>query len=243
VSLERSSHFHRAARGALRWTMTYTRGLDARVAASRQDEIASDLHEHAVWADEAGLGPRRLAWSIRLRSLRGAPADLVWRSAVLRRADPHVRLALRADAALLAMVVMIGVSVVALGGFVVFRLVRALAIGDVSDVPSPALGAMILGAIALLALIALVDERQRAWAALALAVPTGLIFAEAGRALYFLSASANVLVNQLPWWEPATQAIGAALALACVIAAVQWARVPGSDPAISPSISEGAPRA
>ena len=223
--------------------MTYTRGLDAGVATSRQDEIASDLHEHAVWADEAGVGPRRLAWSIGLRSLRGAPADLVWRSAVLRGADPEVRLALRADAALLAMVVMIGVSVVALGGFVAFRLVRALVIGDVSDVPSPALGATIVGAIALLALIAMVDERQRAWAALALAVPTGLIFAEAGQALYILSASANVLVNALPWWEPATRAIGAALALVCVIAAVQWARVPGGDPAVSPSTSEGAPRA
>lgn len=211
--------------------MTYTRGLDARVAADRQDEIASDLHEHAVWAAEAGVSPRRLARSIRLRALRGAPADLIWRSTALRQADPGVRLVLRADAALLALVVTIGVLDVALGGFVLFRLVRALVIGDVRAIPSPAVGAMILGLIALLALMAMAGERQRAWAALALAVPTGLILAETGRALYFLSASAVLVVNRLPWWEPATYAVGAALALACVTAAIHWLRVPTNNPA------------
>ena len=245
MSVESSGHFRRAARGVLRWTMTYTRGLDPRVAASRQDEIASDLHEHAMWAAEAGVGARRLGWSIRLRALRGAPADLIWRSAVLRQADPGVRLALRADAALAAVVVMIGVFDVALGGFVAFRLVRALVIGDVRNVPGPALGAMVLGLIALLALMAMVDERQRAWAALALAVPTGLILAETGRALYFLSASAVVLVNRLPWWEPATYAVGAALALACVSAAIHWFRLPDRNRAGQAAAldSEGEPRA
>ncbi|RZS65865.1 hypothetical protein EV187_1569 [Agromyces ramosus] len=226
MSVESSAHFHRAARGVLRWTMTYTRGLDARIAAGRQDEIASDLHEHAVWAGEVGVTPRRLAWSIRLRALRGAPADLIWRSAVLRRADPGVRLALRAHAALLAVVLAVGVLDVAVGGFVLFRLVRALMIGDVRSIPGPALGAIVLGLIALLALMAMVGERLRGWATLALAVPTGLILAETGRALYFLSASAVVLVNRLPWWEAATYAIGAALALVCVTAALHWLRRP-----------------
>jgi hypothetical protein len=245
VNLESSAHFHRAARGVLRWTMTYTRGLEARIAAGRQDEIASDLHEHAVWAGEAGVGPRRLAWSIRLRALRGAPADLIWRSNVLRQADSSVRLALRADAALLAVVLTIGVLDVALGGFVLFRLVRALMIGDVGSIPGPALGAVVLGLIALLALMSMIGERQRAWAALALAVPTGLIIAETGRALYFLSASAVILVNRLPWWEPATYAVGAALALVCVTAAIHWLRVPSNTRAGRPATvrREGEPRA
>lgn len=245
MSIESSVHFHRAARGVLRWTMTYTRGLDPQVAGSRQDEIASDLHEHAMWAAEAGVGPRRLAWSIRLRALRGAPADLVWRSAVLRQVDPGVRLALRADAALAALIVMIGVFDVALGGFVAFRLVRALVIGDVRSVPGPALGAIVLGLIALLALMAMAGERQRAWAALVLAVPTGLILAETGRALYFLSASAVVLVNRLPWWEPATYSVGGGLALACVTAAIHWLRLPTGDRAGHAAAldSEGEPRA
>src|SRR4029453_2701750 len=220
VNVESSAHFHRAARGVLHWTMTYTRGLEPRIAVARQDEMASDLHEHAVGAGEAGVSPRRLAWSMRLRALRGAPADLIWRSTVLRTADPAVRLALRAHAALLAAVLTVGVLDVALGGFVLFRLVRALVIGDVRSIPGPALGAIVLGLIALLALMAMVGERQRGWAALTLAVPTGLIIAETGRALYFLSASAVVLVNRLPWWEPATYAIGAALALVCVTAAI-----------------------
>lgn len=245
MSVRSSAHFRRAARGVLRWTMTYTRGLDPHVAGSRQDEIASDLHEHAMWAAGVGVGPRRLAWSIRLRALRGAPADLVWRSAVLRQADPGVRLALRADAALLAVIVMIGMLDVALGAFVGFRLVRALVIGDVRSVPGPALGAMVLGLIALLALMAMVDERQRAWAALALAVPTVLILAETGRALYFLSASALVVVIRVPWWEPATYAVGGGLALACVTAAIHWLRLPTRNSAGQAAAldSEGEPRA
>jgi len=245
VNVESSGQFHRAARGVLRWTMTYTRGMDARIAAGRQDEIASDLHEHAVWAGETGIGPRRLAWSIRLRALRGVPADLVWRSTVLRQADPGVRLALRADAALLAVVAMIGVVDVGLGGFVLFRLVRALVIGDVRSIPGPAVGAIVLSLIALLALMAIAGERQRGWAALALAVPTGLILAETGRALYLLSASAVVLVNRLPWWEPATYAIGAALALVCVTAAIHWLRLPTRERVGRPVTvhHEGEPRA
>lgn len=245
MNVESSAHFHRAARGVLRWTMTYTRGLEARIAAERQDEIASDLHEHAVWAGDVGVTPRRLAWSIRLRALRGAPADLIWRSAVLREADPGVRLALRAHAALLAAVLTVGVLDVALGGFVLFRLVRALMIGDIRSIPGPALGAIVLTLIALLALMAMVDERQRGWAALALAVPTGLILAETGRALYFLSASAVVLVNRLPWWEPATYAIGAALALVCVAAAIHWLRLPTNNRAGRPATvhRRGEPRA
>lgn len=245
MSVESSGHFHRAARDVLRWTMTYTRGLDAGIAARRQDEIASDLHEHAVWAGDAGVSPRRLAWSIRLRAVRGAPADLIWRSNVLRQADPGVRLVLRADAALLAVVAMIGVLDVALGAFVLFRLVRALVIGDVHSIPGPALGSIILGLIALLALVAMVGERQRAWAAFTLAVPAGLILAETGRALYFLSASAVVLVNRIPWWEPATYAVGAALALACVAAAIHWLRLPTKNRAGRPATvhREGDPRA
>ncbi|GAA4375410.1 hypothetical protein [Agromyces bauzanensis] len=103
------------------------------------------------------------------------PADLIWRSAVLRQAESGVRLALRADAALLAVLVMIGVLDVAPDGFVLFRLVHASVIGDVQRIPEPSLGVMSLGLIALLALSALVGERQRAWAALVLAVPTALI--------------------------------------------------------------------
>ncbi|WP_438854210.1 hypothetical protein [Agromyces sp. M3QZ16-3] len=223
--------------------MAYTRGLDAAVATGRQDEIASDLHEHAAWAAEAGVGGRRLAWSIGLRAIRGVPADLAWRAGVVRRADHDVRVVLSADAALLALVATIGVLDVALGAFVAYRLVRALVIGDIGNVPGPVVGASALGLIALLALIALTSGLHRAWAALVLAVPTTFILAETGRALYFLSASAVLLVNRLPWWETAASAVGVALALACVAAAIHWHRAPGSHGAPRPTATddEGAP--
>jgi hypothetical protein len=57
----------------------------------RRDEIESDLHEHAVDAQQAGVSKQRLNAEILARVLVGAPADLSWRRATRQ---PHPRLAL-----------------------------------------------------------------------------------------------------------------------------------------------------
>ncbi|GAA2453878.1 hypothetical protein [Agromyces soli] len=220
----RSAEYRLAARRVLRWTAWYTRGLDPAVAGARQDEIASDLHEHARWAEESGVDADELARSIRGRALRGAPADLAWRAGALQRLDPRLRSMRRIEFSLLAIVVTIGVVDAALGAFVAVRLVRALLIGDVAEVPSAAIGAVGLGAIALIATFALAGPRQRGWAALLLAVPTALIFTQTAQALSSLSATAVLLVNRVSWWQPAALAVGLALAAVCVTAAVHWLR-------------------
>ncbi|UOE42734.1 hypothetical protein [Agromyces larvae] len=221
-SPERSPQFHRAARGVLRWTLTYTRGLDARVAADRQDEIASDLHEHAVWAAEEGLSPAALARQVRRRRLLGMPADLAWRHRQVRQSEPDRRFALRTNGALLSAVLAVGVVLAGSGVFLVFRIVRALAIGDIGYVPSDVVTVIGLAAVAALATLLVLRRRSRAFGALVLAVPAALLPSAVGQALYWISALMVVVVNRVPWWEPAAYVLGGGLAVLCVTAAVNW---------------------
>ena len=72
----------RAARATLRWSLRYTRGIDPQVAARRQEEILSDLHEHTAWAAESGVGGRATARSIRSRMLRGIARNPEWQEAM-----------------------------------------------------------------------------------------------------------------------------------------------------------------
>ena len=74
----------RAQRRVLRWVDRYSTGLPLPVAEERRAELESDLHEHAV-ARRDELSPSALAREIRGRSLRGIPADLVWRDREMRR--------------------------------------------------------------------------------------------------------------------------------------------------------------
>ncbi|QEO15051.1 hypothetical protein FLP10_11970 [Agromyces intestinalis] len=224
MSPARSGPFRRAARGVLRWTLTYTRGLAPEVAAARQDEIASDLHEHAVWAEQAGMGAGALARDLRRRALLGAPADLVWRRRQVRASDPAHRFALRANAGLLVAVLTIGLVEVALGVFTMARVFRAVAIGDLGWVPRDTL---LVAGLTLAAFVALVGFSRRRWrsaAAAALAVPTALLALHAGRILWYASATMVVVVGSAPWWDAATSIASAGLAILCLAAAFHWWR-------------------
>jgi hypothetical protein len=222
MSLERSPEYRLAARAVLRWSAAYTRGLDARVAAARQDEIASDLHEHAVWANESGMSTRQLARSVRWRAVSGVPADLAWRAAQRRAADRGLRFALRANSALLAAVLTVGLGTAALSVFVIVRVVRALRIGDIGYVPNHT---VVIGALAVAALSGcalLLRHRSRALGALLLTIPVGLILPVAGAVLWYVSASTVVVIHHAPWWGTAAAITGAALAVLCLAAAAYW---------------------
>lgn len=231
----------RAARATLHWTLRYTGGLDPDVAADRQHEILSDLHEHTAWATEAGNGERATARSIRARMLRGIPADLGWRRAQLSGRE-GVRLSLPpADGLLLAAVAVIGVVQVAVGGFVAARHVRALLIGDISDIPNSAALTIALGTVALVATALLRHRRTRHWGAAVLAATGLLIFAQSVEALYYLSATALLVINRVTWLEPAAWAIGTGVAILCLAATAQWAnppRFPAAPAASAPTEEE-----
>lgn len=73
------------------WVRGYTRKLPHDEAQRRREEIESDLFEHAVEAQLAGVGNQRFNAEVLARVLVGVPADLSWRRATRQ---PHQRLAL-----------------------------------------------------------------------------------------------------------------------------------------------------
>lgn len=74
----------RAAAWVLAWCDRYTRGLPPEVAIERRDELAADVYDQRLDAAHAGLTDEAVARSLLLRSLRGVPADLSWRTHQLR---------------------------------------------------------------------------------------------------------------------------------------------------------------
>ncbi|MRX42111.1 hypothetical protein [Agromyces kandeliae] len=229
----------RAARATLHWTLRYTGGLDPLVAADRQHEVLSDLHEQTAWATESGISQRATARSIRARMLRGIPADLGWRRAQLTGRE-GIRFSLpRADGLLLAAVAVIGIVQVAVGAFIAARQVRALLIDDISWVPNSVALTIALGAVALVATALLRHRRTRHWGAAVLAVTGLLIFAQSVEALYYISATALLVINGVTWLEPAAWAIGTGVAVLCLAATAQWASPARRLPTSAASVPTG----
>ncbi|KZE94849.1 hypothetical protein AVP42_00776 [Agromyces sp. NDB4Y10] len=212
----------RAARSSLRWSLRYTAGLDPVIAARRQQEILSDLHEHTTWAAESGISRRATARALRGRMLRGIPADLSWRRTQLTGREGIRLVPLRVDGLLLAAVAVIGVVQVAVGAFIAARQVRALVIDDISSIPDSAALTIALGSVALIAVALLGHRRTRHWGAAVLAVTGVLIFAKSVQALYYISATALLVINGVTWLETAAYAIGTGVAILCLAAAAYW---------------------
>jgi hypothetical protein len=236
MSADRSREFHRAARRVLTWCAIYTRGLDPAVAAARQDEIASDLHEHATWATETGVSPRRLGRSILHRAALGAASDLQWRRRQQRGDDPALRTALRANSALLSLMLATGAVLAASGIFTIARVVRAIEIGDIGYVPKATITVMVLTVVAIAAMCLVLRRRFRVFGALLLAAPALLLFPAVGSVLWVVSASTVVVFNAAPWWGTAALIAGLGIAMGCLAAAGFWwsvdfrsARSPGKD--------------
>ena len=61
------------------WTAAYTLGLAPHVREARRAEIASDTWEQHVDESRAGRSPFAIAMSMLSRTLRGIPADVLWR--------------------------------------------------------------------------------------------------------------------------------------------------------------------
>lgn len=219
MSMQRSPEYRQSALAALRWCAWYTRGLDERVAAERQDEIASDLHEHAQWADDHGWSSTQVARSIRSRQFRGLPADLRWRFAQARANSQHARLELRLSGLLLAAVVTSGVALAGLAGFAVLRVLINLGLAG-----APAQTWMLAGlaAVTLTAVSLTMFHRTRVAGALLLLLPAVSVPALSGSALWYVSASMQAVAQTMPWWSIAASVAGVALAVLYLAAAGYW---------------------
>jgi hypothetical protein len=155
-----------AARLVMRWVRAYTRGLPARVAQRRVEEIGSDLHDHFAHGRALGTSDRRVAVEVLWRMVRGMSADLVWRRqhrpvrgdlmkpyvAILGAALLFAALALAFDSPIL---VMIAVALVVADGIGVFLVGARAAQQGSFLVPFLATltGAMLLAALAVGAII------------------------------------------------------------------------------------------
>lgn len=219
MSVQRSPEYRQAALAALRWCAWYTRGLDGRVAAARQDEIASDLHEQASWAVDHGWTSRELARSIRSRQLRGAPADLRWRLTQARVANRRSRLELRLGAFVLAAVVTSGSALVGLAGFALFRVVQA---GGPVEALAQTWAVTVLATVALAAVCLAVVRRTRVAGALLLLIPALSIPVLTGSTLWYVSATMQSVAQLTPWWIIAATVAGVALSVLYLSAAAYW---------------------
>lgn len=228
----RTAEYRTAAHRVLHWCAWYTRDLTPEVAGERRDEIASDLHEHAVWAQEAGVPPQRLRRDIILRAIRGIPHDLSWRSGQLRAGrgvDPMPLGMRRAGDVLAALVVTGGVLVAGAALFLLVRIVRALVIGDVVAAPVGAVGVAVAAVLGVVGLVLSLRRRGR-WLGAGLLAPAAvLIGVLAGDIMYRVSATGVLIVSRLsshgagaePWWVMSV-AIGVGAALGFIGAAMWW---------------------
>lgn len=183
------------------WCAWYTRDIDPIIAAERQDEIASDLYEEGVWAQEAGLDPRRTARSILLRAARGVPADLSWRSHIRRgrgAAEPVGGLRTRrAGQGLAGLLVMLGIGITGLGVFALIRTAMALA---GSGLPSPVVelvAVMTLTIVSATGTILTAQPRTRLIGALAILFPAAWMTHFAVQLLWCSSATVQLLLARL----------------------------------------------
>lgn len=228
----RTAEYRTAAHRVLHWCAWYTRDLAPEVAGERRDEIASDLHEHAVWAQEAGVPPQRLRRDIILRAIRGIPHDLSWRSGQLRAGhgvDPMPLGMRRAGDVLATLVVTGGVLVAGAALFLLVRILRALVIGDVVEAPAGAVGVAVAAVLGVVGLVLSLGRRRRWLGATLLAPAAVLIGVLAGDIMYRVSATGVLIVSRLsshgaglePWWVMSV-AIGVGAALGFIGAAVWW---------------------
>lgn len=192
MSALRSPQPPHSVRLVRRWVEVYLTQLDPRVAQERRDEIASDLHEHAAWAQEHGESAGRLGRAVLSRAVRGVASDLSWRREVLRAqsaSGPVRSLGLVLVAALLASVLAV------FGLFVAVRSALAVLRGGGWVTPTPHLLAAAGTALLVLAVVLLLRSvRGRAVAALALGAGAVLLLPAAVDVLMNVSVTAGAFI-------------------------------------------------
>ena len=225
MSILTSTSYHHAVSRVSRWCSWYTREVDVEVAAIRRDELASDLYEHAIWADESGTTPRVAAREILGRALRGAPADLTWRHAQRRKvalADPTHFRRLRIEGAISSLVLIAASAVLGWGLFVLTRIGLSTIGEQIRFGSATAVTIASFTALAACGLVLLLRRRTRVGGALVMVLPSfGLVHFGLFQ-LYSLSATVGALTFTMPGWELASNSLIVGLGLFFTAAAIWW---------------------
>lgn len=225
MSVLKSMPYHHAVRRVSWWCAWYTRGLEAQVAGRRRDEIASDLYEHGVWADDSGESAHATAREILGRAVRGIPADLGWRHAQRRQlalADPLGFRMRQANGVVVTLVLLLAAAVTGFGFYVLTRVATGVLAGDIRAASATALTLIALTALALCGLALLAYPRTRFGGALVMIAPgIGLIHFGLYQ-LYSLSATVGVLMFGMIGWNLASRGLIAGITVCFVAAAIWW---------------------
>jgi hypothetical protein len=225
MSAMTSLHYHRAVRRVSRWCEWYTRDLDPDLASARRDEIASDLFEQAMWADELGVAPDRLARIVLSRGARGAVSDLSWRHAQRRHAlmaDPAIGRVRRLNGTALGIVLIAAIGVLTWGVYVLARVAMAVADGTIRAGSETSISLIVFTALASCGVVLLARRRTRVAGALWMVLPSlGLVHFGLVQ-LYSLSATVGLMLGTMRSGDLATDALMAGLALFFLAAAIWW---------------------
>ena len=225
MSVARSADYRRMTSAVLRWAAWYTRGIDRQATNDRLDELTSDLYEHVVWAESAGLKPVEVARSIRRRRLRGALDDLRWRRAQLREArasDPLAFKVERSDSVALAIVFTVGLAVVIFGAFTLTRLLSYLARTGDTAVTTLSVALALSALLATIGLISLGWKRTRFIGALVLVVAQAAVVQFGFSSLLYGSSAVNAYMYNSELWPLPKYALAGALALLFAAATLWW---------------------
>jgi hypothetical protein len=215
----------RAIAHVMRWCDLYSHGIPEDAAASRREELLCDLTDQVEWAAAHEVPQGRVAGSIYLRALRGAPADLSWRRQQRSWAELGSPAFRRFGVGLLSATVTSGFGVMVLAIAAIVRTAQAAGMADLMGRRADVL--VLVAAIALLlGQVLLIRPRTRSLGALWMltaaeaVVFVGLpMFANTGRLLYLASLSAGwttclglaglgVATGALWWLNPKTEAKG-----------------------------------
>lgn len=198
----RSAEYGRACRRVLRWAHWYTRGIASEVADERLDQLASDLHDHAVWADEAGLNPVEAARAITRRSLRGVIDDLSWRRDQVHQAKASSTRARssRGGDLVVAAVLAVGLVMTSVGAYAFVRgaLYALRQADDAIAAPLAVLAVSLLLAVA--GMVLLSWPRARLFASCALVVSAACMVQGAFGTLLYSSGIVNQTMFLSPLW-------------------------------------------
>ncbi len=232
MSVLASKPYHRAVHHVSRWSSWYTRTIDTEVATARRDELASDLYEQAISADESGTSPRKVARTILSRAARGAGADLTWRYAQRRHAalaNPASFRLRRVEGTVSALVLVAASSVAGAGIFVIIRIALSTIGGEIRPASETALTIVAFTALAIGALALLLRHRTRVSGAILMVLASIGVVHFGLFQLYSLSATVGAMTFTMPGWDLASTTFIAGLALFFTSAAVWWWPENGTD--------------
>ncbi|NYJ31614.1 hypothetical protein HNR17_002387 [Galbitalea soli] len=154
-----SRQFARSSAKVLAWCHVYTRGLPAAVASTRLEEMLSEVYEHEVDAQRAGLDSKRAARALLVRAVRGAWADVLWRLMQQRQSGSYRQLIRLAGNGLNLGMFCLAVIVISGGSLAV---ARNLTLSDITSAHTPAPSvAVVTAAVAASMCAAIMFARRR----------------------------------------------------------------------------------